>query len=414
MENSTCAGVAEYARKVNGFPKKVFPVVVLLSLLFGALMTSCSSDKVNGTGGTQGETYPSLANLVFLRPLDLQYPGDGSGRLFVLEQQGKIFAVSDNGTDIPRPRKFLDIRDRVRAIGTEEGLLGMAFHPQYAANGYLFVNYTASNPQRTVVSRFTVSATDPDSADVTSEIVILEVAQPYSNHNGGCIRFGLDGYLYIGMGDGGLAGDPDGNGQNLQTLLGALLRIDVDEPSGGRNYGIPPDNPFVGNSNGYREEIFAYGLRNPWRFSFDGTTGRLWLGDVGQSTLEEIDIIEAGGNYGWDTMEGTVCFTPPTGCDTTGLAMPIWAYGRGLGYSVTGGVVYRGSALASYTGDYIYADYGTGRIWALRYNGVDPPQNIELKDTALNIVSFGVDGENEVYICSLGGRIYRLQDILVE
>lgn len=385
----------------------------MLLALLGILAVSCSSDDVNGTGGTPDVTYPSFANLVFTRPIDMQYPGDGSGRLFVAVQQGVIFAVSSDGTS-DTLRTFLDIRNRVRSVGNEEGLLGLAFHPQFAANGHFYVNYTASVPQRTVVSRFTVSAADPDSADVTSEFVLLEVPQPYSNHNGGCIRFGPDGYLYIGMGDGGLAGDPDGNGQNPATLLGAMLRVDVDSPSGGLNYGIPPNNPFAGNTDGYREEIYAFGLRNPWRFSFDAVTGRLWLGDVGQATLEEIDIIEAGGNYGWDTMEGTACYTPSTGCDTTGLTLPVWEYGRTLGYSVTGGIVYRGSDLPHYAGDYIYADYGTGRIWALRYDGVNPTYNTELKDTALKIVSFGVDGNNEVYVCAFDGRIYRLRDILGE
>lgn len=385
----------------------------MLLALLGILAVSCSSDDVNGTDGTPDVTYPSFTGLVFTRPLDLQYPCDGSGRLFVVEQRGVIFAVSSDGTN-DTPRTFLDIRNRVRSVGNEEGLLGLAFHPQFAANGHFYVNYTASNPQRTVVSRFTVSAADPDSADVTSEFVLLEVAQPYSNHNGGCIRFGPDGNLYIGMGDGGLAGDPDGNGQNPATLLGAMLRIDVDSPSGGLNYGIPPNNPFIGNTDGYREEIYAFGLRNPWRFSFDAVAGRLWLGDVGQATLEEIDIIEAGGNYGWDTMEGTACYTPSTGCDTTGLTLPVWEYGRTLGYSVTGGIVYRGSDLPQYAGDYIYADYGTGRIWALRYDGVNPTYNTELKDTALKIVSFGVDGNNEVYVCAFDGRIYRLRDILGE
>jgi hypothetical protein len=230
------------------------------------------------------------------------------------------------------------------------------------------------------------------------------VGQPFGNHNGGQIRFGLDGFLYIALGDGGSGGDPQDNGEDLTTLLGSLLRIDVDNPSGGMNYGMPTDNPFVGNTEGARKEIYAYGLRNPWRFSFDPPTGTLWLADVGQGSLEEIDIIEAGGNYGWDIMEGTQCFEPSSGCNTDGLILPVHEYGRSLGQSVTGGFVYRGARVPGLIGQYVYADFVSGRIWA--YTEVTDT-NVELLDTNLGISAFGVDEAQELYFTAFDGRIYR-------
>jgi glucose/arabinose dehydrogenase len=236
----------------------------------------------------------------------------------------------------------------------------------------------------------------------------LEVPQPYNNHNGGQIVFGPDGYLYISLGDGGSGGDPLSNGQNPSTLLGSILRIDVDSNFKERNYGIPADNPFVGNIQGFREEIFAYGLRNPWRFSFDLFTGWLWAGDVGQNRLEEIDIIESGGNYGWNTMEGSLCFSPQIDCNKTRLELPVWEYGRDLGVSVIGGFVYRGVRLSELVGAYVYGDYGSGKIWSLQFSDENEPINIELVDTELSIASFGVDKENELYICAFDGKIYKL------
>jgi len=305
---------------------------------------------------------------------------------------------------------FLHIQSQVDNGGNEEGLLGLAFHPDYESNGYFYVNYTASNPSRTVVSRFQVSEQNEDEAALSSETEILTFAQPYDNHNGGHLAFGPDGYLYIAVGDGGSGGDPHENGQNRSTLLGSILRIDVDSQENGLNYGIPNDNPYAGNSQNYREEIFAYGLRNPWRFSFDAENGQLWAGDVGQNSYEEIDIIEAGNNYGWNIMEGTHCYQPSSGCDQSGLTLPVWEYDRDLGVSVTGGYVYRGSALSSLTGLYIYADFGTGRIWALDNSDPESPQNEELINTDLSISSFGVDADNELYICSFDGSIYQLKE----
>ena len=365
-----------------------------------------------GAASAQTQLEVAFPSLSFQRPVDLQPPGDGSNRLFVVEQAGRI-QVFENNSSVNSPKTFLDIRDRVRSVfnggGNEMGLLGLAFHPNYASTGYFYVNYTADNPRRTVISRFSVQPGEPNAADPNSELVVLEFNQPYSNHNGGQLTFGPDGYLYIGTGDGGSGGDPQNNAQNLRTLLGAMLRIDVDHPSGGKNYGIPSDNPFVGNSRGYREEIYVYGLRNPWRFAFDAVTGWLWAADVGQNAIEEIDLIEKGKNYGWRIMEGNSCYNPPSGCDTTGLEMPIWQYNHSVGQSITGGYVYRGSRNPELVGAYIYGDYVSGRIWALRYDGSNPPQNTLLANSGLNIASFGMDAANELYLCSFDGKIYRFK-----
>lgn len=399
----------------------------LLVIVFFLMFMGCSDDDPSGPNGNgngngngnpppPGEvTYdvtPAFPNLSFNQPLDLQYPGDGSGRLFVVERPGVIH-VFENDSSVDNSSVFLDIQNRVDDGGQEEGLLGLAFHPDYENNGYFYVNYTAGNPDRTVISRFRVSD-NPDEADANSETEILTFPQPFSNHNGGQLAFGPDGYLYIAVGDGGGAGDPNDNGQDRTTLLGSILRIDVDSQENGNNYGIPSDNPYAGNEEGYREEIFAYGLRNPWRFSFDADNGDIWAGDVGQNSYEEIDIIEAGNNYGWNIMEGTHCFEPPSGCDQSGLAMPVWEYGRGEGISVTGGFVYRGPSQESLTGWYVYGDFGSGKIWALDASSPDDPENIELVDTDHSISSFGVDAENELYIVGFGGSIYRLEAVSEE
>jgi hypothetical protein len=241
------------------------------------------------------EAFP---NLSFSRPVDFQHAGDGTDRIFIVEQRGEI-SVFQNDTEVEDKTLFLNIESKVNDQGNEEGLLGLAFHPDYENNGFFFVNYTAASPRRTVISRFQVSATDPNRADESSELVILEFNQPYTNHNGGQLSFGPDGYLYIASGDGGSGGDPLNHGQRPETLLGAILRIDINKQEGGGNYAIPVDNPFVNNEEGFKEEIYAYGLRNPWRFSFDPQTNTLWTGDVGQNRAEEIDIILKGG-----TMDG--------------------------------------------------------------------------------------------------------------
>jgi uncharacterized repeat protein (TIGR03806 family) len=295
----------------------------------------------------------------------------------------------------------------------EMGLLGLAFHPDYATNGYFYVNYvtgTTDQTRKTVISRFRVLPDNPRKADPQSEQVILEVAQPFANHNGGMIAFGPDGYLYIGMGDGGSGGDPYGNGQNPKTLLGDMLRIDVDHPSDGRNYGIPADNPYAGATDGSRPEIYAIGLRNPWRWSFDRVTGQLWAGDVGQDAWEEVDLIERGKNYGWNRMEGTHCYNPPSGCDQTGLTLPVIDYAHSVGRSITGGYVYRGSRLSELFGRYLYADFANGQVWALAWDGAKVTANTLLIDSDEVISSFGEDATGEVYLLGYyTGTVYRLE-----
>ncbi|MGM0366106.1 MAG: PQQ-dependent sugar dehydrogenase, partial [Actinomycetota bacterium] len=289
----------------------------------------------------------------------------------------------------------------------EKGLLGLAFHPDFENNGLFFLNYT--DDESTIISGFTLYEDDENTADPESEEIILSFMQPYSNHNGGQIAFGHhDGYLYIAAGDGGGAGDPNGNAQNPENLLGKILRIDIDKRDTGLNYSIPSGNPFKNNNQGYREEIYAYGLRNPWRFSFDPVTNFLWAADVGQNMVEEINIIEKGENYGWNIMEGSLCFSPPSGCDTEGLKLPVYEYEHPLGKSITGGHVYRGESLPVLYGVYVYADFVTGYIWGLAYINGQETHNYTLAQTDLNISSFGIDEEKELYFTAFDGKIYRL------
>jgi glucose/arabinose dehydrogenase len=356
--------------------------------------------------------FPNLPT--FSLPLELAQAHDGTNRLFVVQQRGIIY-VFNNDPSVSTRKEFLNISDSVSSTGSETGLLGLAFHPNYRNNGYFFVNhtYTAGGQLRSYVARYQVSPTNPDSALKSSRFVLFTLDQPYSNHNGGKIAFGADGYLYIAFGDGGSGNDPENRAQNRSVLLGKILRINVDSTAGGNNYAIPPTNPFYGNSQGYREEIYAYGLRNPWKFSFDPVTGRLWLADVGQDTREEVDIVVNGGNYGWRLMEGFIC-TPAVnpGCqDTAGLLRPVWDYpNAGADISITGGFVYRGSAIPSLYGKYIFADYGSGKTWALTYDGINPTFSTLMTDESYPISTFGVDTSNNIYLCSYssGGRIYRL------
>lgn len=350
----------------------------------------------------------AFPNLSFKNPLDFQHAGDGTDRVFVVTQPGIIYVLDDTPA-VKTSKVFLDIQDKV-IHGGELGLLGLAFHPEYEKNGFFYVNYTTPNPLRSVIARYSVSSKNPDIADKKSEFLLLEIHQPYSNHNGGQLAFGPDGYLYIALGDGGSAGDPRNNGQNKSTFLGKILRIDVNGISENKRYCVPNDNPFKGNTQGYKEEIYAYGLRNPWRFSFDPVTGRLWAADVGQDLWEEIDIIEKGKNYGWRIMEGNHCFNPPSGCDTAGLTMPIWEYGHDDqgGCSITGGYVYHGTKFPELYGKYLYADFCSGRIWALYYDGKNPVTNSLLLTENVHISSFGIDKNNEIYVCDLNGKIYTL------
>jgi glucose/arabinose dehydrogenase len=331
----------------------------------------------------------------FEAPLLVTNAGDGSGRLFVVEQVGRIRVVRDGQ---PKAEPFLDITSLVTA-GGEQGLLGLAFHPEFASNGRFFVNYTDTSGD-TVVAEYRAPG-GSDRADPGSARVLLRIDQPYSNHNGGALVFGPDGFLYIGMGDGGSADDPHGNGQRLNTLLAKLLRIDVD---GGRPYGIPEDNPFVERSDA-RPEIWAYGLRNPWRLAFDRATGDLWIGDVGQGEQEEIDLARVGHrgglNYGWNVMEGTECFSPPDGCDPEGLVRPVAVYPTSLGCAVIGGHVYRGARFPVLQGGYFFADFCAGVVFAMDASRRASRQPVMLLDTEHAISSFGEDEEGELYITDL-------------
>ena len=341
----------------------------------------------------------------------LTHAGDGSGRLYVVLQEGRIVSFDPTTEGGPaegtEPDVFLDIRDRVRA-GGERGLLGLAFDPEYAFNGRFYVNYTTQS--HTVVARYTLDASDGRRADPGSELVIMRVLQPFPNHNGGTIAFGPDALLYIGLGDGGSGGDPLNSGQDLGTLLGAMLRIDVSEASEERPYGIPADNPFINDDA--RPEIWAYGLRNPWRFSFDRETGDLWVGDVGQNSWEEVDVLQAGGNYGWNLMEASHCFPSRVqDCDGEGLEPPIVEYSLdGPRCSVIGGVVYRGPSLPWLEGAYLYADYCSGELWGLRYDGMQVTHHALLNDSVRRITAFGEDEDGEVYMLSFDGNIYRLAE----
>ena len=335
-------------------------------------------------------------------PTDIENAGDGSGRLFFAQQDGLV-RIFREGALVAQP--FLDIRAKTRADG-ERGLLGLAFPPGFAQKQRFYVDYTDLNGN-TVIAQYRVSA-NPDQADSGSEIVLLNIVQPFSNHNGGQLRFGPDGFLYIGMGDGGSGGDPLNNGQNRGALLGKLLRIDVD--SNPVQVRIPPDNPFV-NTSGARAEIWALGLRNPWRFSFDRATGDLWIGDVGQDTYEEIDFQPAssrgGENYGWNVMEGLHCFR--AGCSAVGLTLPVAEYTHADGCSVTGGFVYRGQVSPGLRGTYIYGDYCSGRIWGLERQGSEWVQR-PLLSSGFNITTFGEDEAGEVYIGNAGnGTIHRIE-----
>lgn len=350
--------------------------------------------------------------LEFSRPVDLQPARDGSNRLFVVEQSG-VIRVFANAAATKSSDVFLDLRGSVNTDGNEMGLLGLAFHPDFARNGTFFVDYTASKWARRITRVARYAAPNRSAAATTGEEVVIEIGQPYSNHNGGQIAFGPDGFLYVALGDGGSAGDPKGNAQNRASLLGKILRLDVNV----KPYAIPPDNPFAGNDHGWKQEVFAWGLRNPWRFSFDAATGRLWAGDVGQVTWEEIDVVEKGKNYGWDCREGAHPYEPaderaPSCAGTRDFVDPVWSYGRNEGISVTGGYVYRGASLPDLVGWYVYADYGSGRVWALRLDGATPVNRL-LVDTDILISSFGVDEQGELYLCAHnpGGeptKIFRL------
>lgn len=355
----------------------------------------------------------AFPNLKIPLPAILTNAGDGTNRIFVGSQLGVIH-VFPNDQNISDTKVFLDIENQVTCQG-EEGLLGLAFHPNYRDNGEFFVYYsTADASHMSIISRFRVSRDDPNKADVNSEEEIMRIRQPHGNHNGGTLVFGPDAYLYIGLGDGGNADTPKKNGQNLSTLLGSILRIDVDRKENGNNYSIPKDNPFVGSLNA-RPEIWAYGLRNVWRMSFDRETGTLWAGDVGQDKWEEINIIVPGGNYGWSLREGSHPFGPNGSEARSDLIEPIWEYDHSVGQSVTGGNVYRGSRIPALRGTYLFGDYVANKAWMLRYDersgavasiaGIDGIENMP-------IVTFGEDEEGEVYLTDAFGRIFGFEELI--
>ncbi len=363
---------------------------------------------------------PVFETIVMNKPLALleaprTFMADATPRSwYLVEQAGRVLRIQQLGLTLKRT-VFIDLRRAVESGPNEAGLLGMALDPQFAQNGRVYLSYTRSgkksgSPLTSVLSRWQ-SRDGGRTLDKSSEQILLEVSQPFTNHNGGNVQFGPDGYLYFGLGDGGSAGDPKGNGQNTQTLLGSLLRLDVSDFdvkglgfNGKMGYQIPPDNPFV-NAGG-RPEIFAYGLRNPWRWSFDRNTGELWLADVGQNTWEEINIVTPGGNYGWSLREGAHCYSGD--CRVSGLIEPVAEYSHAEGCSVTGGYVYRGAAIPALQGVYLFADYCSGKMWGLFAARDGRYQRQLLMESGLNIASFAEDRAGEIYLLDLGGKIFKI------
>ena len=375
-----------------------------LWLSWVAYVTACGSDSEGSSGQGRGARLQEVASGLS-SPLYLTAPSGDLSRLFIVEQTGAIRIVKD-GALLPAP--FLNISDRLVA-GGEQGLLGLAFDPNYATNGRFVVHYTDLAGD-TRVSSFQVSA-DPDVADAGTEQIIFAADQPYANHNGGQVLFGPDGYLYLGLGDGGAGNDPEGRGQNLAEPLGSILRFDISTTS---PYSVPPDNPFVGQA-GALPEIWSYGLRNPWRFSFDRATGDLYIADVGQNRTEEVDVAPAntgagrGANYGWNIMEGSHCLSGNE-CDQTNLVLPTFEYEHDQGCSITGGYVYRGSAIPALQGLYFYGDYCQGWVRSFRYSGGSA---IELTDWPTlrpggQVTSFGEDAAGELYVISAAGSVYKV------
>ncbi|MGC3969297.1 MAG: PQQ-dependent sugar dehydrogenase [Pirellulales bacterium] len=353
------------------------------------------------------------------RPIVITHAGDGSGRLFVASQLGNIYALS-KADDAAEPALFFDFQKHVsyKDNENEEGFLGLAFHPKFKENGQFFVFYTKKDaePHMSVISRFRVSSGDANKADPATEEEILRVPQPFWNHNGGTIAFGPDGMLYVGLGDGGAFNDPHGNGQNLETLNGSILRIDVDNKDEGLAYAIPKDNPFVGWKSAdpakpvnARGEIWAYGIRNIWRLAFDRQDGTLWAADVGQDIWEEINIIERGGNYGWNMREGMHKFRANGSGPDPKFIEPIWEYHHDVGRSITGGTVYRGKNVPALQGKYVYADYIRGTVWALDYDKAAKKviSNREISGNVAPVVSFGEDEAGELYFTTTGNRFFR-------
>lgn len=386
------------------FAKVVVPLLIAVVILAADHPGSFHQAQHPLVGQSSWQLENAFPNLTFSRPVEFTHAGDGTNRVYVLEQEGKI-RVFENKRSVQKASVYLDLSRKVSSEG-EMGLLGLAFHPNFRSNGYFYVYYTKRNPLESVIARYQATAPGLNSVDPATETVVLRFPQPYDNHNGGKIAFGPDGYLYISTGDGGAWGDPHQNAQNRASWLGKILRIDINQSEKG-TYGIPADNPFVNHRDGYREEIFAYGLRNPWRFSFDRQTGQIWAGDVGQNQYEEIDIIVKGGNYGWRLKEARSCYNPRKDCDPGNLIDPIHQYPRDEGVSVTGGVVYRGSLHPALQGKYLYADFASGKVWALTSGNETQTANQLLTVGAGSISAFGEDPAGEVYLLDHAGTIKR-------
>ncbi|MEW6304540.1 MAG: PQQ-dependent sugar dehydrogenase [Verrucomicrobiota bacterium] len=392
-------------------PSRSRGIILLAALLLGCAFSSTAALP-------SVELRPAYPNLKVTRPLLMETVPDGSGRVFLVEQAGRILILPAD-RNAAETKVFLDIANRKPYVKNEEGLLGLAFHPMFRVNGKFYIAYSQQNPTRNVLSEIQVSKANPDEADLATERVLLVVPQPYSNHNGGALLMGPDGYLYYSLGDGGSANDPHNFGQNLNSLLGKILRLDITTRSGDLPYGIPRDNPFAGKGGGVREEIFAYGLRNVWRMSFDRDTGELWAGDVGQNKWEEVCVIVKGGNYGWSVREAFHPFKDsPANAKyldpvieyphTPDLAKESKFPGHSHGLSVTGGFVYRGKKLPALRGVYVYGDFNLGTIWGLRReNGKVTEHGTLIKQNPVRqVASFAEDPDGEIYVLAFDGKIY--------
>lgn len=396
-------------------------ITSLALLLILAVCLPLSAEEKVDTSPAPVKLVKVFPYLQIDRPIVITHAGDGTDRLFIASQKGKIYIVPNTpeDEDLEEGKLFLDISDRVIYLDkkNEMGLLGMAFHPDFKKNGEFFVYYSSpETPNATsVVSRFRVSKDNPDQALADSEEILMKVEQPAWNHNGGTIVFGPDGMLYIVFGDGGAGGDAFHNGQNLSTMLGSICRIDVDHKSPGLNYAIPKDNPFEDGKTPtfatIRKEIWAYGFRNPWRIAFDDKTGKLWAGDVGQGIWEEIDIVVKGGNYGWSVREGKHPFGPNGVEARKHLIEPIWEYDHNVGKSITGGSVYRGKAIPAIQGMYIYGDYVSGKFWALKYDESSKKvtANHVIESPSIPVMTFGTDQNGEMFLTSSFSEIYMLK-----
>ncbi|GAB3518112.1 PQQ-dependent sugar dehydrogenase [Emticicia fontis] len=394
-------------------------IFIALAATSASIIVGCDSDtdpigkaddSTSNQIAGQYQAIVAFPNLTFSSPVEFTHAYDGTNKVYVVEQKG-VIKVFDNVSTASQASVFLDIDARVDMNG-EMGLLGLAFHPNFETNGYFYVNYNRNSPSRqTVISRFKVNS-GSQVADASSEKILLTIEQPYTNHKGGKLAFGADGYLYIATGDGGSYGDPQYRAQNRKNLLGKILRIDVNMED---RYGIPKDNPYAGNTEGFREEIYAYGLRNPWRFSFDEATNNLWVADVGQNEVEEVDIITKGGNYGWRIKEGDDCFDSTSNCEQANLVAPVWSYRQGYkGRSVTGGFVYRGKKLPDLVGKYVFGDYVSGKLWSIRYNGSKATDSGDKIANVSSISAFGEDANKELYILNYSsGKVYTLEKATV-